>query len=135
MEGHVITVEITTPPFKQTFENIISCSAPGVKGRFQILYQHAPFISHLEVGEIKLESAQGVWYFATSGGFLEALNNRVSLLLDTCERADEIDVARAEAAAKRAKDRLRRKDKDIDVERAQLALARALNRLRVAQRK
>ncbi len=135
MESHVITVEITTPQFKKTFENVISCSAPGVKGRFQILYQHAPFISHLEVGEIKLESAEGTWFFATSGGFLEALNNKVSLLLDTCERADEIDVARAQAAAERARERLKQKDKNIDVQRAQLALARALNRLRVAQRK
>jgi len=134
MNANNLIVEITTPQKKRTFEEVISCSAPGVKGSFQVLFNHAPLLSQLGIGEIKIETGEGQFYFATSGGFLEVLNNRVSLLLETCESADEIDIQRAESAAERARRRLKEREKDLDETRAEVALARALNRLRVARK-
>ncbi len=133
MALNALRLEITTPKETRVFENILVCSAPGVEGGFQILFNHAPLMSQLEIGEIKLESTDGLTFFATSGGFLEVLENKVSLLLETCEDASEIDEERAKSAADRARKRLIESNKEIDVERAQLALNRALNRLKVLQ--
>ncbi|MEJ2636305.1 MAG: F0F1 ATP synthase subunit epsilon [Calditrichia bacterium] len=134
METNLFTVEITTPQKKWTFENVISCSAPGVKGSFQVLYNHAPLLSQLEIGSIKLETTDGILFFATSGGFLEVLNNKVGMLLDTAEKSDQIDVTRAGNAAERARNRLKERAEDLDAARAEASLARALNRLYVAQK-
>jgi F-type H+-transporting ATPase subunit epsilon len=135
MEANIFTVEITTPERKWAFDQVVSCTAPGVKGGFQVLYNHAPLLSQLEIGEVKIQLQDGsTSLFATSGGFLEVLNNKVSLLLETCERAEEIDVDRAQQAAERAKKRLHQKDPNIDYARAQAALQRALNRMKVARK-
>ncbi len=134
MNANNLIVEITTPQKKRVFEEVISCSAPGVMGSFQVLFNHAPLLSELGVGEIKIETGERQLFFATSGGFLEVLNNRVSLLLETCESAEEIDIRRAESAAERARRRLKERQKDLDEARAAAALARAMNRLRVARK-
>ena len=116
MALNALKLEITTPKETRVFENILSCSAPGVEGGFQVLFNHAPLMSQLEIGEIKLESTDGLTFFATSGGFLEVLENKVSLLLETCEDASEIDEERAKSAADRARKRLIESNKEIDVE-------------------
>ncbi len=135
MEANVLNIEITTPERKWVFDRAVSCSAPGVKGGFQVLYNHAPLLSQLEIGEIKIQLDDGsISYFATSGGFLEVLNNKVSLLLETCERADEIDLERAQRAAERARERLKQRDPNIDFARARAALQRAINRMKVANK-
>ena len=89
-------------------------------------------MNKIEVGEVKINRRESEQTFATSGGFLEVLNNKISLLLETCEDAAKIDVERAKKAAERARERLQHKSKDIDILRAESALARALNRIRVA---
>lgn len=129
------TLEIVTPR-KMVFKGEVSSfSAPGVVGGFQVLYNHAPLLSSLQIGEVKFVDAGGREVrYATSGGFVEVKDNHVVLLAETAERADEIDVARAKAAEERARKRLADTSKDIDVARAQAALARAVNRLRIAQR-
>lgn len=129
------TLEIVTPR-KMVFKGeVTSFSAPGVVGGFQVLYNHAPLLSALQVGEVKYVDTQGREVrYATSGGFVEVKDNHVVLLAETAERADEINTERAKAAEARAHKRLAEKNKDTDVVRAQAALARALNRLRVAQR-
>lgn len=129
-----LTLEIVTPR-KMVFKGeVISFSAPGVVGGFQVLYNHAPLLSSLQVGEVKYTDANGRDIrYATSGGFVEVKENHVVLLAETAERADEIDVERAKAAEARAHKRLAEKSKETDVERAQVALARALNRLRITQ--
>ncbi|MFZ0391418.1 MAG: ATP synthase F1 subunit epsilon [Calditrichia bacterium] len=132
MDGKTFTVEITTPQKKWQYENVKSCTAPGTKGSFQVLYNHAPLISQLEVGAIKLETTEGTILFATSGGFTEVLNNHMSFLLETCEKAQDIDTARAEQAARRARERLKSDEADVDETRARAALARAVNRIHVA---
>ncbi len=128
-------LEIVTPRKIAFKGEVTSFSAPGVMGGFQVLYNHAPLLSALQVGEVKLISAEGgEKRFATSGGFVEVKDNHVVMLAETAERADEIDVERAKAAQGRAQKRLKEKQPDLDIERATAALAKAMNRLRIAQR-
>ena len=134
MDENRLSVTITTPQKKWVLEDVISITAPGVMGSFQVMHQHAPLMTQLETGEIKVEQAQGAELFATAGGFLEVLKNNVSLLLESCEKASEIDYSRAENSAARARDRLKSHSTDLDIPRAEMALARALNRIRVANK-
>jgi F-type H+-transporting ATPase subunit epsilon len=135
MADKSFTLEIVTPRKMMFKGEVMSFSAPGVVGGFQVLYNHAPLLSNLQIGEVKYVDTQGREFrYATSGGFVEVMDNHVVLLAETAERTDEIDVERAKSAEERARKRIAEKSKDTDVERAQAALARALNRLRVAQR-
>jgi F-type H+-transporting ATPase subunit epsilon len=112
-----------------------SFSAPGIEGGFQVLVNHAPLVSALDVGELKVKSIAGAdTRYAASGGFVEVRDNKVIVLAESAERADEIDIQRATAARDRAERRLRSREKDIDLERARAALYRALNRLRIASK-
>lgn len=112
-----------------------SLTAPGAEGLFQVLYNHAPLLAQLGIGRLTVRTMEGKdESFAVSGGVAEVRDNRVTVLVDTVEPADEIDVSRASAARERAQQRLHHRTRDIDVERAQLALLRALNRIRVAGR-
>lgn len=126
-------LEIVTPRNVVFQGEVLSVSAPGVLGGFQVLIHHAPMFAAIEVGVLKVVDHTGKEIrYATSGGIVEVRNNKVLVLAETAESAEEIDVARAEAARDRAKKRLHDRTPDIDVERAELALKRALNRLRVA---
>lgn len=128
-------VEIVTPKKVLFSAQAISFSAPGVVGGFQILRSHAPLLSSIAIGEVKLQDGAGAELrYATSGGFVEVHDNKVVLLAETAERATEIDVARAEASRDRAQKRMTEKRADTDIERARLSLHRALNRLKVASR-
>jgi F-type H+-transporting ATPase subunit epsilon len=114
---------------------VTSFSAPGVEGGFQVLVNHAPLLSSLDIGEMKVKSTDGVdTRYAASGGFVEVRANKVIVLVETAERSDVIDIKRASAARERAQQRLQSHAKDIDFERAKTALYRALNRLRVASK-
>ena len=126
-------VEIITPDRTVLKTQAVSVSAPGVLGGFQILYNHAPLLSALGPGKVKVKDAAGTEYvYATGGGFLEMRDNHALVMLESAERPEEIDVARARAARERAEARLRARKADIDVARAEAALSRALNRLRIA---
>jgi len=128
-------LEIITPRSIVYQADATSVSAPGVKGGFQVLYNHAPFLSALETGVIKVKDATGNdASYATSGGFVEVKDNKVVVLVESAELPGEIDVERAVAARDRAIQRLKSKSPDVDVERARAALIRALNRLRLAGR-
>jgi F-type H+-transporting ATPase subunit epsilon len=129
-----LNIELATPTSKRNIGEALSCSAPGVLGKFQILPDHTAFISELAIGEMKIELPDKTQHYAISGGFLEVADNRVLLLLETAESAEEIDIQRADQAKERAQERLHSRDPVIDVIRAETALARALNRLKVAQR-
>ncbi|MCX7984278.1 MAG: F0F1 ATP synthase subunit epsilon [Bacteroidetes bacterium] len=127
-------LEIITPR-KIVFQgDVLSFSAPGVVGGFQVLFNHAPLFASIGIGVIKLVDSAGKQHtYATSGGIVEVLKNKVVVLAETIESPDEIDIVRAEAARERARKRLKERKPDLDVERAQLALLRALNRLKVAK--
>ncbi len=121
-------------PAKQVFSGTIkSITVPGTKGRFQVLKNHAPIISTFEIGMIKVDLPDKPKYFATAGGTIEVLDNKVLVLADSIESADEIDLNRAIKAKERAEKRLNTKGLEIDVIRAQASLARALNRIKIKE--
>lgn len=128
-------LEIVTPKKVLFNGDVTSFSAPGVLGGFQVLKSHAPLLSNISIGEVKLVDAEGNEHrYATSGGVVEVKDNKVVFLAETAERSDEIDASRAEAARDRARKRLSEKKTGIDLDRARTALFRAMNRLKVADR-
>ena len=110
--------------------------APGIDGELGILPHHAALITALQPGAIRIRRGGDEEHLAVGGGFMEVYNNRVIILADSAERAEEIDFARAEEARRRAEERLRmRGGSDVDAERALASLRRSTIRLRVAQRR
>jgi F-type H+-transporting ATPase subunit epsilon len=129
------SLEIVTPARVVFQGEVTSFSAPGTLGGFQVLYNHAPLLSSLEVGVLKVRDLEGHdTLYATGGGFVEVKDNRAVVLAESAEIPGEIDVARAKAAMERAKKRLETPGPDTDVDRARVALARALNRLHLAKK-
>lgn len=121
-------------PSRQVFSGEIkSITVPGSKGRFQVLKNHAPIISTFEIGLIKVDLPDKPKYFATAGGTIEVLDNKILVLADSIESSEEIDLDRALKAKERAEKRLAEKSPDTDVERAQTALVRALNRIKIKE--
>ena len=128
-------LDIITPERTVLSTQAVSVSAPGVEGGFQVLFQHAPLLSALEIGRVTVRSADGTeQVYATSGGVLEVRDNKVLVLLETAERLQDIDVQRAEAARDRAQQRLAHRTPDLDIIRAEASLHRALNRLRTMRK-
>ncbi|MCJ7553205.1 MAG: F0F1 ATP synthase subunit epsilon [Ignavibacteriaceae bacterium] len=130
-------LEILTPSKSAFKGEISSITVPGSKGSFQVLVNHAPIVSTLEVGHIKVElNDKTTQDYATGGGTIEVNNNKILLLADSIEKVEEIDVERARQAKERAEERLSRRniDKEIDAKRAELALARAINRLKLKEK-
>ena len=108
--------------------------APGSEGQLGILPHHAPLMTMLQPGELMVRSDGEESFIFVSGGFLEVLANKVTVLADTAERAEEIDTARAEEARSRAEKRITLPPSEADHARAQAALLRSLMRLRVAEK-
>jgi len=127
--------EVITPDRKAFSASVAGVVLPGVVGQFGVLPGHAPFFSILKTGAMKVvyEHLGKTETMAVSGGFAEVRENEVVVLTQSAERAEEIDVARAEAARKRAEERLASHQAEVDMARAEAALARALNRLAVAK--
>ena len=126
-------LEIRTPELLIYEGDVTSVQAPGVEGNFQILAGHIPFLTALDVGEIRIrESSETSQLMATSGGVFEVLRTGVTVLVETAEWASEIDVSRAESALDRAQTQLKENAPDLNRPRAEAALARAQNRLKVA---
>ena len=126
-------LEIRTPEQLIYEGDVTSINAPGVEGNFQILAGHIPFLTALEVGEIRIrESSDTPQLMATSGGVFEVLRTGVTVLVETGEWASEIDVERAEAALERAQTQLTTNAPDLNLPRAEAALERAQNRIKVA---
>ncbi|MDA8187709.1 MAG: F0F1 ATP synthase subunit epsilon [Dehalococcoidales bacterium] len=109
--------------------------APGVEGQLGILPQHAPLLTTLQPGELVVRKGTDEVSIVVSGGFLEVQPEKVIVLADTAERAEEIDVARAEAARQRAAERLQEQRDRVDLVRAEASLRRSLARLKVAEKR
>jgi len=135
MPEKTFKVEIVTPEgVVLSQDDAVSIVVPGVEGSLGVLADHAPLMVELAIGEIWIRDSDGkVTRLATSGGFVEVRRNMVSILADTAERAEEIDIARAEEAKRRAEECLRSHAAGIDHTRAEASLERALVRIRVAR--
>jgi F-type H+-transporting ATPase subunit epsilon len=106
---------------------------PGAEGYFGVLPGHTPLLAALAVGELWYRKGQEKTYLAVAEGFAEVLPDRVSILAQLAEHADEIDTARAEEAHRRAAERLDQRS-EVDYEHARLALAKSMTRLQVSAR-
>ena len=106
--------------------------APGTEGQLGIMPRHAPLMTGLEAGQLMFRKDGQENYLAISSGFLEVLPDKVVVLTDSAERAEDIDIARAEVARKRAEERLKSRGQGVDLMRAEASLRRSLARLKVA---
>jgi F-type H+-transporting ATPase subunit epsilon len=114
-------------------DDVTMVVAPGAEGSLGILPRHAPLVSLLKEGELRIKHGGEEDALAVHGGFIEVLNNRVVVLADTAERALDIDLDRAEEARRRAEEALRNAKDRTDIAAAEAALRRAAIRLRVAR--
>ncbi len=108
--------------------------APGIEGQLGILPHHASLMTMLQPGELMVRKGTEEQSMFVSGGFLEVRGDMVVVLADAAERADEIDTARAEAAKRRAEERIGQYPAHMDHARAEAALLRSLMRLKVAEK-
>jgi F-type H+-transporting ATPase subunit epsilon len=129
-----IQLQIVTPDRLLVREQVDEVEIPGSEGYFGVLPGHTPMLASLAVGELWYRKGQEKTYLAIAFGFAEVLPDRVSILAQLAERAEDIDVTRAEEAKKRAESRLTQPKADIDYERARAALTKSLARLHVASR-
>ena len=109
--------------------------APGIAGQLGILPNHAPLMTVLQPGELMVRADGDESYLALSGGYLEVLGNRVTILADAAEDVDEIDEARAQEALARAQQRVASRESDADLQRAVASLRRAQVRVSVSRRR
>ncbi|GBC64083.1 ATP synthase F1 subunit epsilon [Desulfonema ishimotonii] len=133
--AEMIKLEVVTPEKYVVSENVQIVVAPGILGEFGVLSGHTPFMSALKVGAIRYTDESGAERVVfVSGGFAEALPDKVTVLAESAERRRDIDVERAKSAFARAQKRVedaRAKD-DIDFARARASLERALHRVKLA---
>ena len=118
-----------------TEDDVDMVVAPGIDGTLGILPRHAPLITVLTSGELRVKKAGREQALVVFGGFMEVTPEKVIVLADSAERAEEIDVARAEAARRRAETSIANRQSQIDLEQAEVALRRANLRLRIGQRR
>ncbi len=126
-------LEIVTPERAIVGERVDEVQVPGTEGSFGVLPGHTPLLATVQVGELSYRKGQKTSSVAVSFGFAEVLPDRVTILAQIAESAEEIDVSRAEAAGKRAQDRLSQPMVEMDFERARVALLKSLVRLQVAR--
>jgi F-type H+-transporting ATPase subunit epsilon len=116
-------------------EDVDVVVAPGVEGQLGVLPHHAPLMTMLQPGELLVKKGGEELCMAITGGFLEVRPDRVIILADAAERAEDIDIARAEEAKRRAQERLKEHTPGVDTARAEAALRRAIARLGVVERR
>jgi F-type H+-transporting ATPase subunit epsilon len=128
-----IELQILTPDRLVVKEQVDEVEIPGTEGYFGVLPGHTPMLASLAVGEMWYRKGQEKTFLSLAYGFSEVLPDRVTILATLAERAEDIDVTRAEEAKRRAEQRLQQA-KDVDYERARIALVKSLARLQVATR-
>ena len=128
-------LEIVTAERVVFSEDVDVVIVPGIEGQLGVLPHHAPLMTTLEPGELLVRRGGEDFYLAITGGFVEVRPDRIIILADAAERAEEIDVARAEEAKRRAEERLKERAPEVDLMRAEAALRRSLARLDVVARR
>jgi F-type H+-transporting ATPase subunit epsilon len=128
-------LEIVTAERVVFSDDVDEVVAPGVEGQLGILPHHAPLMTMLQPGELWVKKGGEEFSLAISGGFLEVRPDRVIVLADAAERVEEIDIARAEAAKRRAEELLKSRPSEMDMAQIEAALRRSLARLKVVERR
>lgn len=128
-----LKLEIATPERLVVSETVEDVILPSVEGSMGVLPGHAPLLARLESGQVSYHHGGKPQHLAVSGGYAEVLRESVTVLADTCELAEEIDVERATRAKERAEKRLSGDLSGVDVRRAEAALKRAISRLGVQE--
>ena len=132
-----IQLEIVTPEKFVVNEAVQIVMSPGIMGEFGVLDGHTPFMTTLNMGTVHYKDTTGRERFVfVSGGFAEALPDKVTILAESADRRSDIDLERAKSALQRAQERLAREDsRSLDFERVRAALQRALYRITLAESK
>jgi F-type H+-transporting ATPase subunit epsilon len=128
-------LEIVTAERMVFSDDVSALIAWGVEGQLGILPHHAPLMTMLQPGDLMIRKDKEEEYLVISGGFLEVRPDKVIILADACERADEIDITRAEEAKKRAQETMKAAPLTADAAAAEAALRRSLARLKVAEKR
>lgn len=128
-------LEIITAERRVYSDDVEVLVAPGIEGQLGILPHHAPLMTALQPGEIMIRKNGESTYLAVSGGFMEVIGNKVTILADTAERSEEIDEARAQEAVQRAREQLAHRGATLEMEQALRAVRRAEVRLNVVRRR
>ena len=129
-----LTLEIVTPDRALVRETVDEVQVPAAEGYMGILPGHTPYLATLQVGQLTYRSGQQTTHLHVAFGFVEVLPDRVTVLAQVAERAEDIDIARAEAAKRRAEERIAKPVPEMDFERARIAMMKSLIRLQVAAR-
>jgi F-type H+-transporting ATPase subunit epsilon len=133
MLPETIALEVVTPDRRVVQDAVEEVQVPGSQGYLGVLPGHTPLMTELGIGMLSYRKGTSTFYLTAIGGFVEVLADRVIVLAEQAERAEEIDVERAQKAMARAKERLAKMhDPEVDWERAQASLERALVRMQVA---
>jgi F-type H+-transporting ATPase subunit epsilon len=137
MDSEPIELIVVTPERQLLRQRVAEVQLPGANGYLGVLPGHAPLMTEIGIGELSYPGPAGKEsaHLTLVRGFAEVLPDRVTVLAETAERAEEIDLARAEAARARAEKRLASGDTNIDWDRASIALQRALIRIQVATKR
>ena len=129
-----IKFEVVTPEQLILSEDVDYVGVPGVQGQFGVLSNHIPFLSALAIGSLYYRKDGRVKYLFVSGGFAEVSPDSLTILAESAEKAEDIDLTRAQQAKERAEQRVQREKDRIDFTRAQVALRRAIERISVKEK-
>jgi len=129
-----IKFEVVTPDQLILSEDVDYVGVPGVQGQFGVLSNHIPFLSALAIGSLYYRKDGQVKYLFVSGGFAEVSPDSLTILAESAEKAEDIDLTRAQQAKERAEQRFQREKDRIDFTRAQVALRRAIERISVKEK-
>lgn len=128
-----LKLELVTPQRKVVSEEVDEITATGTLGEFGVLPGHAPFLTSLKIGELSYKKGGAVYHLAVNAGYFEVVNDLVTVLVDSSERAEEIDLERAKRAQTRAEEALKGlSEEEKEYKEMELALQRALIRMQVA---
>jgi F-type H+-transporting ATPase subunit epsilon len=129
-----LTLEIVTPDRPLAVETVDEVEIPGAEGYLGVLPGHTPLLVALQVGALRFRKGDEETFLSVAFGFAEITSDRVRVLADVAERAEDIDIRRAEAAVERARERMLSRATEVDFERARIALMKSMARLQVATR-
>lgn len=130
-----LILEIVTPERRVVREEVDEVVCPGIEGEFGVLPGHTPFLTALKIGELNYRIGDLRKYIAITWGYAEVDHDRVEILADMAETAEEIDLRRAEEAKTKAESRLRGTPEEVEFEQAQVSLEKAVIRIQVAGKK